>query len=92
MGRKGVQDMGLLGHENIELDLRSCGDGGTVIRIRRVVLGMFRRTVGQVAMHPGIDGAPVRIRAVSLRHAKDIALLESLLDSCMDLIAALEPK
>ncbi|HBB4486933.1 TPA: hypothetical protein KBN74_002861 [Citrobacter freundii] len=84
--------MGLLGHENIELDFRSCGDGGTVIRIRRVVLGMFRRTVGHVAMHPGIDGNPVQIIAVSLRHAKDIALLESLLDSCMDLIAALKPK
>ncbi|CAM6911145.1 hypothetical protein CIPOMM044M_11045 [Citrobacter portucalensis] len=84
--------MGLLGHENIELDLRSDGDGGTIIRIRRVVLGVFRRTVGQVAMHPGIDGNPVRIRAVSLRHAKDIVLLESLLCSCMELITALEPK
>lgn len=84
--------MGLLEHDGIELDLRSGGDGGTVIRIRRVVLGVFQRTVGQIAMHPGIDGAPVRIRAVSLRHARDIALLESLLDSCMDLVAALEPK
>ncbi|EDQ6089590.1 hypothetical protein T142_004160 [Salmonella enterica] len=84
-------DMGLLGLKNIELDLRG-GDGGTVIRVRRVVLGVFRRTVAQIAMHPGIDGAPVRIRAVSLRHARDIALLESLLDSCMDLVAALEPK
>ncbi|EAQ1118180.1 hypothetical protein ZD22_001850 [Salmonella enterica subsp. enterica] len=83
--------MGLLGRENIELDFRG-GDGGTVIRIRRVVLGVFRRTVAQIAMHPGIDGAPVRIKAVSLRHARDIALLESLLDKCMDLVAALEPK
>ncbi|HGG8753649.1 TPA: hypothetical protein ACJJZC_005084 [Enterobacter cloacae] len=83
--------MGLLGRENIELDLRG-GDGGTVIRVRRVVLGVFRRTVVQVAMHPGIDGAPVRIRAVSLRHARDIDLLERLLSSCMDLVAALEPK
>ncbi|ECI4631014.1 hypothetical protein AH97_14315 [Salmonella enterica subsp. enterica] len=83
--------MGLLGLKNIELDLRG-GDGGTVIRVRRVVLGVFRRTVAQIAMHPGIDGATVRIRAVSMRHARDIDLLESLLDSCMDLVAALEPK
>ncbi|HGG8751516.1 TPA: hypothetical protein ACJJZC_002895 [Enterobacter cloacae] len=83
--------MGLLGHENIELDLRG-GDGGTVIRVRRIVLGVFRRTVAQVAMHPGIDGSPVRIKAVSLRHARDIDLLEKLLDSCMDLVAALEIK
>ncbi|EAQ1125906.1 hypothetical protein E1K98_12960 [Salmonella enterica subsp. enterica serovar Fluntern] len=86
-----MRDMGLLGRENIELDLRG-GDGGTVIRVRRVVLGVFRRTVAQIAMHQGIDGAPVRIRAVSLRHARDIDLLERLLNSCMDLVAALEPK
>ncbi|EAZ5042116.1 hypothetical protein CBF08_09730 [Salmonella enterica] len=83
--------MGLLGRENIELDLRG-GNEGTVIRVRRVVLGVFRRTVAQIAMYPGIDGAPVRIRAVSLCHARDIDLLESLLNSCMDLVAALEPK
>ncbi|EBK2972100.1 hypothetical protein CA048_04800 [Salmonella enterica] len=83
--------MGLLRRKDIEVDLRG-GDAGTIIRLRRVVLGVFRRTVAQVTMYPGIDGAPVRIRAVTLRHAKDIALLESLLERCMDLVTALEPQ
>lgn len=83
--------MGLLSQKGIEINLQGNGVGATIM-IRRGRFSIFRRTLAKVVMRPGINGEPACIRAVSLRNAKDVVLLEELLDSCVALVAALEPQ